>query len=149
MGLISDLALGWKRSIIILSGHSARRQSIKRSMKYLRASYIAKIFHGPRSVKPAKWWTRILVIIKQPLSLLVAYVLRAAHTYIHTCIHHDDKVPHRPDEVSINHLWNVGQLLLDYTALYPRRLSSSLSPPWESESHFFRYGYSVNKNKQI
>jgi hypothetical protein len=31
------------------------------------------------------------------------------------------------------HLWNVGLLQRDYTALYPRRLSSSYSPPWEPE----------------
>jgi hypothetical protein len=31
------------------------------------------------------------------------------------------------------HLWNVGQLPLDYMAQYARRLSPSYSPPWEPE----------------
>jgi hypothetical protein len=39
---------------------------------------------------------------------------------------------HLPDDGGSTHLWNVG-LLLDYTALYPRRLSSSYPLPWEPE----------------
>jgi hypothetical protein len=31
------------------------------------------------------------------------------------------------------HLWNVGLHLFDYTAVYPRRLGNSDSPPWEPE----------------
>jgi hypothetical protein len=31
------------------------------------------------------------------------------------------------------HLWNVGQLLWDYVAQYPRRLSASYSQPWQPE----------------
>jgi hypothetical protein len=38
---------------------------------------------------------------------------------------------HQPDEGS-THLWNVGILQRDYTALYPTRLYS-YSPPWEPE----------------
>jgi hypothetical protein len=37
------------------------------------------------------------------------------------------------DDGSNIHLWNVGRLQRDYTALHPRRLSSSQSPPWEPE----------------
>jgi hypothetical protein len=34
-------------------------------------------------------------------------------------------------------LWKVGKFLREYTAQYPRRQSSSYSPPWEPEiSHF-------------
>jgi hypothetical protein len=36
-----------------------------------------------------------------------------------------DVVPCRPDDGGIKHLWNVGKLLLDYTAQHPRRQSSS------------------------
>jgi hypothetical protein len=39
----------------------------------------------------------------------------------------------RPDDAGSKHLWNVCQLLRDYTAQYPRRLSSSYSPPLEPE----------------
>jgi hypothetical protein len=39
---------------------------------------------------------------------------------------------HLPDDGGSTHLWNVG-LLLDYTALYPRRLSSLYPLPWEPE----------------
>jgi hypothetical protein len=31
------------------------------------------------------------------------------------------------------HVWNVGLVQRGYTALYPRRLTSLFSPPWESE----------------
>jgi hypothetical protein len=49
------------------------------------------------------------------------------------CLHH------RPNDGGSKHLWNVGLLQRDYTALYPRRLSSSYSPPWEPEiSHSFQ-----------
>jgi hypothetical protein len=41
-----------------------------------------------------------------------------------SCLHHQGGD-------SSTHLWNVGILQRDYTALYPRRLSSSYSPPWE------------------
>jgi hypothetical protein len=34
---------------------------------------------------------------------------------------------------SVEHLWNVGQFLPDYTAQHPRRKASSYSPSWESE----------------
>jgi hypothetical protein len=40
--------------------------------------------------------------------------------------HHPDDKGSRP-----MHPWNVGLLQRYYTALYPRRLSSSCSPPWE------------------
>jgi hypothetical protein len=44
----------------------------------------------------------------------------------------------RLDDGSSTHLWNVGLLQRDDTALYPRMLSSSYSPPWEPEiSQFF------------
>jgi hypothetical protein len=36
-----------------------------------------------------------------------------------------------PDEGSSRYLWNVGKLLPDYSALQPRRQSSSYSLPWE------------------
>jgi hypothetical protein len=39
---------------------------------------------------------------------------------------------HRPDDGGSKHVRNVCQLR-DCTARYPRRLSSSYSPPWESE----------------
>jgi hypothetical protein len=38
-----------------------------------------------------------------------------------------------PDDGGCTHLWNVSLLLRDYTAPYPRRLSSSYSPPREPE----------------
>jgi hypothetical protein len=34
----------------------------------------------------------------------------------------DDANPYRPDDGGSTHLWNVGQLQRDYTALQPRRL---------------------------
>jgi hypothetical protein len=34
----------------------------------------------------------------------------------------------RPDDGGSKHLWNVGKLLPDYTALQPRRQPSSYSP---------------------
>jgi hypothetical protein len=37
------------------------------------------------------------------------------------------------DDGSSTHVWNVGLPQRDYTALHPRRLSSSQSPPWEPE----------------
>jgi hypothetical protein len=41
-------------------------------------------------------------------------------------------VIHNLDDGGSTHLWNV-DLFRDCTALYPRRLSSSYSPPWEPE----------------
>jgi hypothetical protein len=38
---------------------------------------------------------------------------------------------HRHDEGGSKYLWNVGELLPDYTAQQPRRQPSSYSPPWE------------------
>jgi hypothetical protein len=43
--------------------------------------------------------------------------------------HHGD----RPDDGGRKDLWNVGKLLLDYTALQPTRQPSSYSPPWEPQ----------------
>jgi hypothetical protein len=40
---------------------------------------------------------------------------------------------HRPEDGGSMHLWNVGILQRDYRTLYPRKLSSSYSPPWEPE----------------
>jgi hypothetical protein len=40
---------------------------------------------------------------------------------------------HRPDDAGSKYLWNVGELVLDYTALQPRRQPSSYSPPWEPQ----------------
>jgi hypothetical protein len=40
---------------------------------------------------------------------------------------------HHPDDGRSTRVWNVGQLQRDYTALYPRRLSSSYSTPWEPQ----------------
>jgi hypothetical protein len=37
-----------------------------------------------------------------------------------------------PDDGGSKDLWNAGKLLPDYTALQPRRQSSSHPPPWES-----------------
>jgi hypothetical protein len=37
----------------------------------------------------------------------------------------------RLDDGSSKNLWNVGLLLWDCKALYPRKLSSLYSPPWE------------------
>jgi hypothetical protein len=42
------------------------------------------------------------------------------------CLHHQG------DYEGNTHLWNVG-ILRDYTALYPRRILSPYSPPWEPE----------------
>jgi hypothetical protein len=39
----------------------------------------------------------------------------------------------RHDDADSTHLWNVCQLQRDYTALHPRRLLNSYSPPWEPE----------------
>jgi hypothetical protein len=50
--------------------------------------------------------------------------------------------------VSRVHLWNVGTLLLDYTAQQTRREPSSYSPPWEPESsqnYLPRRGYYTTK----
>jgi hypothetical protein len=33
------------------------------------------------------------------------------------------------------HLWNAGEILLDYTAQQPRRQPSSYTPPWNPKSH--------------
>jgi hypothetical protein len=38
-----------------------------------------------------------------------------------------------PDDGGSKDLWNAGKLLLDYTALQPRRQPSSNSPPWEPQ----------------
>jgi hypothetical protein len=40
---------------------------------------------------------------------------------------------HCPDGRVSTHLWNVGKHVFDYTAVHPRRLSTSYSPPWEPE----------------
>jgi len=40
----------------------------------------------------------------------------------------------RPYDESSAHLWNGGLLQQNYTKLYSRRLSSSYSPPWETET---------------
>jgi hypothetical protein len=40
---------------------------------------------------------------------------------------------YRPDDGGRKHLWNVGKLLPDCTALQPRRQPSSYSPPWEPQ----------------
>jgi len=41
---------------------------------------------------------------------------------------------HRPDDGNCKHVWNAKKLLLEYTTQHPRRLSSSLSLPWELET---------------
>jgi hypothetical protein len=38
-----------------------------------------------------------------------------------------------PGDGGSTSLWNVGLVLWGYTALYPSKLSSSYSPPWEPE----------------
>jgi hypothetical protein len=38
-----------------------------------------------------------------------------------------------PDDEGSKHLWNVGKILVDYTAQLPGRQSSSYSPPWEHQ----------------
>jgi hypothetical protein len=48
---------------------------------------------------------------------------------------HADCIQHqgdewRPDDGCSTHVWNIGILQRDYTALYPRRLQSSDSTPW-------------------
>jgi hypothetical protein len=43
------------------------------------------------------------------------------------CLHY------RPDDGVSTRFWNVGLLRRDYRSLYPRRLSSSYSRPWEPE----------------
>jgi hypothetical protein len=43
------------------------------------------------------------------------------------------RLTHRPDNGSGMHLGNVGLLKRDYTALYPTKMSSSYSTPWEPE----------------
>jgi hypothetical protein len=40
---------------------------------------------------------------------------------------------HRPVDGGSKYLWNVGNLLPDYTAQQPRKQLSSYSPPWEPE----------------
>jgi hypothetical protein len=40
---------------------------------------------------------------------------------------------HCPDDRGSKDLWNVGELLPDYTVLQPRRQPSSYSPPWEPQ----------------
>jgi hypothetical protein len=59
-----------------------------------------------------------------PCSLGVECCFRDAY-----CLHHQGDNPHYGGS---RHLWNVG-LLRDYTALYPRMLSSSYSLPWEPQ----------------
>jgi hypothetical protein len=44
-----------------------------------------------------------------------------------------------PDDGGSNHFWNIGQLQRDYTALHPRRLWTSYSPPWEPEIFYISY----------
>jgi hypothetical protein len=46
------------------------------------------------------------------------------------CLHHHHQ---SDDDGGSTHLWNVGLLQWDYTAVYPRRLQSSYSLVWEPE----------------
>jgi hypothetical protein len=48
----------------------------------------------------------------------------------------------RPDDGGSTDLWNVGRHTIKNTAVHPRRLSASNSPPWELEiSHNFSIGF--------
>jgi hypothetical protein len=51
------------------------------------------------------------------------------------CFHHqdDENIRSSPDDGGSKHLWNVGKLLPDHTAHYPRRQPSSYSPQWEPQ----------------
>jgi hypothetical protein len=47
------------------------------------------------------------------------------------CLHHQGD--HHPDDGGSKDLWNVGELLPDYTAWQPRRQPSSYSLLWEPQ----------------
>jgi hypothetical protein len=90
-----------------------------------------------RSHKPClQFWKYHLVIIKKfrafwdvaPCShVKVDRRFRGAY-----CLHHQG------DDRGSTHLWNVGPLQRDYTALHPRKPKTSYSPPWEPEvSHSY------------
>jgi hypothetical protein len=73
---------------------------------------------------PSKPWVAWLFEHPVAPSSLVGVTRRFRGAY---CPHH------HPDDGGSTHLWNVGLLLRDYTALYLRRLLSSYSPPWRPE----------------
>jgi hypothetical protein len=55
-----------------------------------------------------------------------------------------------PGDGSSKHVWNVGLVLPDYMTQYPRRLSSSYSPPWEPETSrpiFFAWNQCINSTE--
>jgi hypothetical protein len=61
-----------------------------------------------------------------PHLFLITYQISCVFTIIRVIIQH-------PDDTGSTHLWNVGLLQQDYTALHPRRLLSSYLPPWEPQ----------------
>jgi hypothetical protein len=64
-----------------------------------------------------------IFVHSHPMSYLIALAYCAHHRF-------DD---HQSNDGGSAHLWNVGLLQRDYTALYPRRLAYSHSPPLEVE----------------
>jgi hypothetical protein len=66
------------------------------------------------------------------LSILVDARFKAVLT-LGSCV----RWRHRLDDGGSTHVWNVGRHQFDCTALYPRRLWTSYSAPWEPEiSHW-------------
>jgi hypothetical protein len=55
------------------------------------------------------------------------------------CLHHQGD--QNPDNGGSTHLWNVGLLQPDYTALNTIRLSCSYSSPWEPEISQWKVTY--------
>jgi hypothetical protein len=75
------------------------------------------------SIKVTAFWE------KAPRNLVEVYRFRRA-----CCLY-------QGDDWSSTHLWNVGLLQRSCMAIYPRRLSSWHSPPWEPKSHQFPWTY--------
>jgi hypothetical protein len=65
--------------------------------------------------------------VDAPCSLVEVYLL-----FWGNCCSIIRTMSHRLDDGG-KHLWNVGELLPDYTAQQPRREPSSHSPPWKPE----------------
>jgi hypothetical protein len=76
------------------------------------------LFASVRAIKMTTLWDVMPCSLKVDWSFISAY-----------CLHHQ-----HPDDGGSSNLWNVGLLQRDYTALHPRRLSSSYSPQWDVKS---------------
>jgi hypothetical protein len=88
----------------------------------------------PRTPKiPLPLWfsTIILCYTSRPFIQLKLRKLKHIRLYLKTTLFWD--IANCPDDGGSKNVWNDGQLVRDYKAQYPRRLSSSYSPLWEPE----------------